>query len=165
MKEQFALRIYNIRKSWPGILALLLFLAGTVGLAWVAGRWKAHTPPWLAMSGLLLYLAGGMYGLFRLMKYLTVEAVVIVLDETALRVTHQRTGVQQVLPWADMVAYRRHIYGDQDVLRIQTSTRQRLIVSIVPMYTGSQNAAELMAAFEKAVAQRPWIQKRMLTFL
>lgn len=165
MKEQFSLRIYNIRKSWPGILALLLFLASTAGLAWVAGRLQVHAPTWLAMGGLLLYLAGGLYGLFRLMKYLTVEAVVIMLDETALCVTHPRTGVQQVLPWADMVAYRRHIYGDQDVLRIQTSTGQRLIVSIIPMYTGSQNAAELMGAFEKAVAQRPWIQKRMLTFL
>lgn len=165
MNKQYYLRIYNLRKSWPGVLAIVLFIPATAGLLWVAVRLQVHAPTWLAMGGLLLYLAGAMYGLFRLMKYLTVEEVVIALDETAFRLTHLRTGLQQVVPWTEMVAYRRHLYQDQDVLRIQTSTGQRLRVGTMPMYTGTQNAAELMAAFEQVVSQRPWIQKRLLTFL
>lgn len=99
------------------------------------------------------------------MKHLTVEEVVIDLDETAFYLTHLHTGFQQVIPWADMAAYRRHLYRDQDVLRIQTSTGQQLKVGVMELYTGKQNTSDMMEAFEEAVARRPWIQQRLLTFL
>jgi len=139
--------------------AILLFVSSFLLLAFVCnqisevlvyaiGLSEKGRRTWLATM-----VAVGLYGLYRLIKWVSAEPMRITVYADKLSILNRKTEAKREVPFDDIVAYRFIDFNNETTLRLRMTDGSKMKFQINDVLHGGQNLAELVQAFEAALSQ------------
>ncbi|MGY3090970.1 hypothetical protein ACVWYF_004034 [Hymenobacter sp. UYAg731] len=110
----------------------------------------------------VVWMAGGLYLLYRLLKKFSGEAALITISSDKLVIARSDAGTEKQIPLASITAYRHSTYNSDDILRLKMrdGTRTRLVIS--EFFHGGQSThfAAMVTALETVLAKQPSLDEQ-----
>lgn len=101
----------------------------------------------------LLLLVGGAFGLYRLVRKVGGEPVMVIIAPGQLTVLNHKTGNEKQAPFNNIAAYRYQNFNNVEELRLKLKDGSRLKLAINTMFQDGQNFTGMVQAFEAALGR------------
>ncbi|MBH8557932.1 hypothetical protein [Hymenobacter negativus] len=113
----------------------------------------------------LVWMAGGLYLLYRLSKKFSGEAALITISSDKLVIARSDAGTEKQILLASITAYRHSTYNSDDILRLKMRDGTRTSLVISDFFHGGQSLhfAAMVTALETAVAEQLRLNEQPVT--